>query len=353
MNARAIALGTSGIGPLGIGPVCILGTGLIGGSLMRDLAARGVSVFGYTRSAADARQTVADGFDVATSLAAALQRAESEAALIVIAVPFNAVAEVVDAIAHFAPSCGVTDVVSVKTPVHDIIAARGMLERYVGGHPMAGTESSGWAASHTGLFARAAWVVTYDFAADCAARGQQVPQAWAALFSQVCTMAGLVGAEAVPVSARKHDEAVARVSHLPHVVAEALAVVGDRGRTLAQSLAAGSFKGATRVAGTEPALVRNMCETNAAPLATALAELISLLEDAHSHLTAQPPSMQHLAESGHRAYERMTARTAAERESVSPVAVSSRPVMRVHPGGPGWVQQLKQIEAIGGRIEVF
>lgn len=353
MNARAIALGTSGIGPLGIGPVCILGTGLIGGSLMRDLAARGVSVFGYTRSAADARQTVADGFDVATSLATALQRAESEAALIVIAVPFNAVAEVVDAIAQFAPSCGVTDVVSVKTPVHDIVAARGMLERYVGGHPMAGTESSGWAASHTGLFARAAWVVTYDFAADCAARGQQVPQAWAALFSQVCTMAGLVGAETVPVSARKHDEAVARVSHLPHVVAEALAVVGDRGRTLAQSLAAGSFKGATRVAGTEPALVRNMCETNAAPLATALAELISLLEDAHSHLTAQPPSMQHLAESGHRAYERMTARTAAERESVSPVAVSSRPVMRVHPGGPGWVQQLKQIEAIGGRIEVF
>lgn len=157
MNAHAIALG-----PSGIGPVCIIGNGLIGGSLMRDLAARGVSVFGYTRSTADARKAAAEGFDVATSLDAVLQRAQAETALIVIAVPFTAVAEVVDAIAQFAPSCGLTDVVSVKMPVHEIIAARGMLERYVGGHPMAGTESSGWAASHTGLFARAAWVVTYD-----------------------------------------------------------------------------------------------------------------------------------------------------------------------------------------------
>ena len=316
---------------------------------MRDLAAHDHAVFGYTHSNAGARQAAADGFDVRVDLGAVLRRAEDEDALIVIAVPFDAVAEMLDAIAQWAPSCGITDVVSVKGPVHELMRERGMLERYVGGHPMAGTESSGWAASRTGLFAQAAWVVTYDYAAEA----EQVPGRWSDLFADVCRMVALVGAEAVPVSSDAHDEAVARVSHLPHVLAEALAVVGDRGHTLAQSLAAGSFKGATRVAGTQPSLVRNMCETNAEPLVRVLDECIELLKEARDGLDAPAPSMEWLAEAGHRAYVRMNARSGARRESVSPVVISSRPVMRVHPGSPGWVAQLKQIEALGGRVEVF
>lgn len=330
-------------------PVCIVGNGLIGGSLMRDLAAKGERVFGYTHSRAGARQAATDGFDVTTDLAAVLQRAEAEGALIVIAVPFDAVDDVLGAIQDNAPTCGVTDVVSVKRPVYAAVEKRGMLERYVGGHPMAGTETSGWNASRKGLFAGAAWVVTYDYAAAV----DRVPETWTTLFTQVCRMAGLVGAEAVPVSADKHDEAVARVSHLPHVIAEALAIVGDRGHTLAQSLAAGSFKGATRVAGTPPSLVRNMCETNAEPLVGVLDEFIALLNDARSSLSQEHPDLRHLAEAGNRAHTRMAARSGARRESVSPVEISSRPVMRVHPGGPGWVAQLRQIEAVGGRVEVF
>ena len=330
-------------------PVCIIGNGLIGGSLMRDLAGRGQRVFGHTRSGGGARHAAADGFDVSTDLVAVLRRAEEEGALIVIAVPFDAVAEVLDAIAEHAPTCAITDVVSVKRPVYELVTERGMRERYVGGHPMAGTEASGWHASQEGLFKGAAWVVTYDYATEV----DRVPAEWAELFAEVCRMAALVGAESVPVSAVKHDEAVARVSHLPHVIAEALAITGDRGRTLAQSLAAGSFKGGTRVAGTQPSLVRNMCETNAEPLVGVLDEFIALLVDARDSLAADSPSMEHLAEAGHRAYVRMSARSGARRESVSPVAISSRPVMRVHPGGPGWVKQLQQIESLGGRVEVF
>ena len=330
-------------------PVCIVGNGLIGGSLMRDLASRGVHVFGYTHSGAGSRQADADGFDVSTDLATVLERAEELGALIVVAVPFDAVAGVLDAVAEHAPTCGITDVVSVKQPVYDLILERGMQERYVGGHPMAGTTASGWAASQQGLFVRAAWVVTYDYARQV----ERVPASWAELFTTVCRMAALVGAESVPVSAVKHDESVARVSHLPHVIAEALSIVGDRGRTLAQSLAAGSFKGATRVAGTQPSLVRNMCETNAEPLVGVLDEFIALLEDARANLSGDQPTMKQLAESGHRAHTRMSARSGARRESVSPVAISSRPVMRVHPGGPGWVKQLEQIESLGGRVEVF
>ena len=344
-----------------LGSVCIIGNGLIGGSLLRDLAARGVRVFGSTHSEAAAARAVAEGFEVSSSLIDVLSRAESELALIVVAVPFDAVASVLDAIAEHAPSCGVTDVVSVKAPVLELVAQRGMRERYVGGHPMAGTAESGWAATQTGLFQGAAWVVAYDYARECAEAGPsagqgaggRVPDSWVRVFGQVCRMVALVGAEAVPVTARKHDETVARISHLPHVIAEALAVTGDRGGPMAQSLAAGSFAGATRVAGTRPVLVRNMCETNAAPLVEVLDEYIALLNDARASLAGNPPSMQALAEAGHTAHERMSARSGARRESVSPVAVSSRPVMRVHPGAPGWVAQLEQIEALGGRVEVF
>ncbi|WP_290343398.1 prephenate dehydrogenase [Corynebacterium auris] len=320
---------------------------------MRDAAAADAAAFGHTLSRSGARQAERDGFDVSTDLAATLQRAAADDALIVIATPMNSVAEVLDAIAEHAPECGITDVVSVKRPVYDLVVERGLQSRYVGGHPMAGTENSGWSASQSGLFRRAAWAVTYDWAAELDEAGQPVPAEWAELFTQVCQLAALAGAEAVPVSGARHDEAVARVSHLPHVIAEALSIVGDKGDTLAQSLAAGSFKGATRVAGTDPQLVRNMVETNAAALVPTIDELIELLRSARDGLATGHPDMKQLAESGHRAYTRFNARSGARRESVSPVRISSRPVMRVHPGSPNWVRDLKQIESLGARIEVF
>ena len=101
-------------------PVCIIGNGLIGGSLMRDLTAKGAEVFGYTQSNAGSRQALADGFDVSTDLPSVLSRAEECGALIVVAVPFDAVGSVLDAVAQYAPSCGVTDVVSVKGPVYAV-----------------------------------------------------------------------------------------------------------------------------------------------------------------------------------------------------------------------------------------
>lgn len=316
---------------------------------MRDLAKAGHETFGYTHSKSGTRAAQKDGFDVSNDLPAVLQDAQERGALIVIATPMEAVATILDAIAQHAPDCGFTDVVSVKKRVYDLVLERGMEARYVGGHPMAGTEFSGWGASQEGLFTRAAWVVTYDYAESV----DKVPDSWAQLFGQVCKLVATTGAEAVPVSVKRHDEAVARVSHLPHVIAEALSVVGDRGGTLAQSLAAGSFKDATRVAGTEPSLVRNMCETNAESLVEVIDEFVTLLHDARSALAAEPASIKRLAQNGHRAHTRMSARSGARGESVSPVKISSRPVMRVHPGAPGWVKQLRQIESLGGRVEVF
>lgn len=321
--------------------------------MLRDLVAAGHPAYGYTQSTSGMRAAVKEGFEATDSLDKALARAENDAALIVLAVPMGAVEPVLDAVAAQAPSCGITDVVSVKTPVYEAVRARGLAGRYVGGHPMAGTEFSGWKASQPGLFHRAAWVVTYDYAAELEAAGQRVPQGWIDLFADVVRMVINVKAEAIPTRVTNHDAAVARVSHLPHVLANALSVVGDNGGTLAQSLAAGSFKDATRVAGTAPELQRAMCESNAAALVGTLDEVIELLREAREALSAEEPDLSELIESGHRAHTRLEARSGARKESVSPIKISSRPVMRLHPGGPGWVRQLAQTEDLGGRIEIY
>lgn len=320
---------------------------------MRDLAAAGRTVYGYNRSTSGTRSAVKEGYDVSDKLDEVLTRANGDKALLVLAVPMHAVEDVLDHIVAHAPDCGITDVVSVKTPVYEAIKARGLDARYVGGHPMAGTEHSGWKASHTGLFERAAWVITYDYAAELDAAGRPVPQEWIDLFTDVTTMAQNAKAEAVPSLVANHDAAVARVSHLPHVIAAALSVVGDHGGLLAQSLAASSFKGATRVAGTAPDLQRAMCESNAPALVGALDEFIAQLEDARAALASDDPNIKELVEAGHRTRLRLEARSGASKDSVSPVKISSRPVMRLHPGGPHWVRQLAQTEDIGGRIEIF
>lgn len=334
-------------------PICLIGLGLIGGSLLRDLSAAQHPVFGYNHSTSGARTAAREGFDVTDDLPVVLTRAEEENAIIVLAVPMNAVGPVLDEVAKYAPHCGITDVVSVKTAVYNEIRARGMEGRYVGGHPMAGTTESGWGASQDGLFKRAAYVITYDYAVECNAAGVPVSKSWIALFSDVVRMVNLVGAEAVPARVAAHDGAVARISHLPHVLAETLAVVGDNGGILAQSLAAGSFRDGTRVAGTAPELVQQMCGTNAPALVDALDEALTILQAARDKLASDNPDITGLAEAGHRARTRIAARTGARKESVSPVKISSRPVLRLHPGGAGWLGQLKQAESLGGRIEIF
>jgi len=154
---------------------------------------------------------------------------------------------------------------------------------------------------------------------------------------------------------------VARISHLPHILAEALAIVGDNGGTLALSLAAGSFRDGTRVAGSAPSLVRAMCETNHAALLDALDETLTLLQDARANLDADKPSVGELVDAGYRSRIRYEARSNSRSGSTSGDSVhngpgsdmSARPVIRFHPGADNWVSQLIQAENVGARIEVF
>lgn len=320
-------------------PVCVLGLGLIGGSLLRDLQRAGWQAFGWNRSAGTVDAARGEGFDVSGELTDVLQRAEREGALIVLGVPVPALRGLLAEIAVHAPSCGLTDVTSVKTTVLDAVEAAGLAKNFVGGHPMAGTADSGWEATMTGLFDGAVWVVCHDNAED--------DGTWIRTWTTVVNMARSVGSAVVPARAGKHDRAVARISHLPHILAEALSVAGDRGGSLALSLAASSFRDGTRVAGTDPLLVQAMCDNNAPALINAIDETIDLLGQARESL-ASGTGLESLVEEGFAARGRFEARAGRTQSDAT-----NRPLFNVQPGKPGWLEQLDAAEQAGAELSII
>jgi prephenate dehydrogenase len=268
----------------------VLGLGLIGGSIMRATAAAGRQVFGYNRSVEGAQGARSDGFDATTDLTDALTRANDSNALIVLAVPMPALPAMLAHIRELAPACPLTDVTSVKGAVLDAVTAAGLRKRFVGGHPMTGTEQSGWVAGQAGLFIRTPWVISVDDGVD--------PTVW----SMVMTLALDCGALVVPAKSNEHDAAAAAISHLPHLLAEALAVTAAE-VPLAFALAAGSFRDGTRVAASPPDLVRAMCEGNSGQLLPAVDQVIALLSRARESLGGRN-SVAELVEAGHAARTR-------------------------------------------------
>jgi len=266
-------------------PVCVLGLGLIGGSVLRAVAAKGRETFGFNRSFLGARAARDDGFTATTDLDEALSWADRHGALIVLAVPMPAVAPLLEQVSLAAPRCPMTDVISVKGPVLEAVRAAGLLDRYVGGHPMAGTAHSGWTAGTADLFAGAPWVVSVDDHVD--------PVVWTA----VMELAMDCGSVVVPARSDEHDAAAASISHLPHIFAEVMAL--EAGEVpLAFALAAGSFRDGTRVAATAPDLVRAMCEANAEELLPALDRALRVLERTRDSLQRHR-SVAELVEAGH------------------------------------------------------
>lgn len=281
---RDAATGRDTVLPAGL---CVLGLGLIGGSLLRA-GAEHLPTFGWSPSETTRAAASADGFEVLETLDEALDRAASMDALVVLASPITAFGPLLSRIDARTPRALLTDVGSVKGPVAEQVATLAPTARYIGSHPMAGTAQSGWAAGTADLFAGSAWVT-------CLRQNRDI-DAWA----QVAGLALAVGCRVVPVEAAAHDDAVARISHLPHLLALALAQVGMQGGSLALSLAASSFADGTRVAGTRPELVRAMCEANSRPLASAMDEALALLGIARASL-ASTGSLTKITEGGHRA----------------------------------------------------
>jgi prephenate dehydrogenase len=291
--------------------------------VLRAAARAGRTVWGSTESAVDADAARTEGFEVASTVGEALTRAAGSDALVVLAVPLPALDGVLRRVRRFAPRCRLTDVVSVKAPVAETVARLAPRARYVGGHPMAGTTESGWAAGSADLFKGAAWVVAADEGLDLA------------VWADVAGLALAVGAVVVPAAIDEHDAAVARISHLPHVMAAVLAHVGASGGPLALSLAAGSFRDGTRVAGSPPELVTAMCEGNRVALLAAVDDALGRLGAARGSL-ASTGRLAATIRAGHQG------RTALE-EHTGPEVVPDLTV-------PDALARLRELGRMGGRV---
>jgi prephenate dehydrogenase len=308
--------------------LCVIGLGLIGGSLLRAAGGAGWKVRGTARPGTNLTAARDAGFDVSSSIEDVLAGAAADDALIVLAVPLPAIAEVLPVVARHAPDCRLTDVVSVKAPVAAAVARRARCARYVGGHPMAGTSTSGWAAGSATLFTGAPWVVSSDEGTD--------PLVWA----QVATLALDCGAHVVPAGAAEHDAAVARISHLPHVLAAVLASSGAGGGPLALALGAGSYSDGTRVAASQPELVRAMCEGNRDALLDAVDDALGRLGAARGSL-ASTGALEATLRAGHQArLDFEAARAAAGEKGTGTIDLSARGSMR----------RLRELGHLGGRV---
>jgi prephenate dehydrogenase len=265
--------------------IAVVGLGLIGGSLLRALAGQGHRLLAYdvdpatraTARTAAARAPAGARWQVTGTLRDAAGPSE----LTVLAVPLPALGEILDELSRSLYTGLVTDVTSVKGPVRDLVATRlrpphARTAGFVGGHPMAGRESSGFTAGDAGLFTGAAWALCIE------------PDTTLAEWLQVAALVTALGARVVPTTADEHDRAVAAVSHVPHLVATALtaAAAGD---PLALTLGAGSFRDGTRVAAAPPDLVASMAGGNAAAANAALQSVLASLAEARAALTAPDP----------------------------------------------------------------
>lgn len=258
--------------------VAVVGLGLIGGSAAQTLVAQGIRVTGWDPDGPTRALARAAGIEAVTTLD---DLAAAGAPLVVLAVPLRAVETTVARLADLLQDGTVlTDVASVKGPVRDAVRAAGIADCYVGAHPMAGTEHSGFAAADPELLRDVRWAVTLDESTRLDA------------FLRVTGLVTEAFAGVVhPLSDAVHDQAVALVSHVPHVVATELLnlVVGSPVSEVAQGLAAGSFRDGTRVARTTPRRTQAMVTDNAGWVAAALRRAARDLEVLADRLEENAP----------------------------------------------------------------
>ena len=254
----------------------VIGLGLIGGSVAKAAKRRGWRVVAYDENSATLRDAKQQGIvdEVAADCASCV--ADGRVDFLVVAVPVMASGEVFARLAPMLSAAAVvTDAGSVKQPVLDD-AARHFQDkrgRFVAAHPIAGREDSGFAASGADLFDGRV-VILCGEGADADAV-QKAEEFWRA-----------VGGRVVRMTAARHDELFAHISHLPHVLSYALvAAVGARpdGEELLR-YAGGGFRDFVRIAASDPRMWRDICIANRAPLVAALADYRRHLSALEKHI---------------------------------------------------------------------
>ena len=274
------------------GPVRIVGTGLLGASIGLALRDKGVEVVLDDVSPAALALAVDYG-------AGRPPAAGDEPELIVVAVPPDVTATVVERELRNHPNAVVTDVASVKSEPLDRLRAVGAdVSRYIGSHPMAGRERSGPTAARADLFIGRPWVI---------AGHDDISHHRAAVVEHLALD---LGATVVPMDPESHDRAVAVVSHAPQLVATLMASRLREAPGEALGLAGGGVRDVTRIAASDPGLWVQIIGANAEHIRPVLADLRDELDRVLTALadpaaTGSPRAIAETMASGNRGVERL------------------------------------------------
>ena len=254
--------------------IAVLGVGLIGGSI--GLAARrraGARVCGYDPDERVLAKALALGAidTAATDIAGAVRDAD----MVFVAAPVGALGETVAlALQSAGADCVVSDVGSTKR----VLADAGSDERFIGGHPLAGAETSGVEHAREDLFEGAVWYLT------------PAANSTGVLYERLHRLLTTIGARPVAIDAETHDRLLAAVSHLPHVLANVLATQAAStlgGAAEGRVPAVGpSFRDATRVAGANSAIWTDIYISNRDALIPAIDAFAAALGEVRATLAA-------------------------------------------------------------------
>lgn len=250
--------------------IAFIGLGLIGGSIARGIKREhpDTTIMAYMRSRSRLEQAKEDGI-VDVILDGVGEQLRS-CDLIFLCTPVEYNAQYLQAIRpYLKPGALITDVGSTKTDIHEEVIRLGMEDCFVGGHPMAGSEKTGYENSTDHLLENAYYIITPT--------RKTSPEDT----KRLVRVAETIGSIPLVLDPREHDQITAAISHLPHIVASSLVNLvkdSDNEQELMKRLAAGGFKDITRIASASPQMWEQICMTNSQNLADMLERYIASLQ---------------------------------------------------------------------------
>lgn len=258
-----------------------IGLGLIGGSIARALKKFDAKITIVAYDTSREALALAEKERIVDIAASAVDQSFSKCDYIFLCAPVQKNDENLAAVGSvMKPDALLTDVGSVKTAIHEAVHAAGLDRRFIGGHPMAGSERTGFANSRASLLENAYYILT---------PAPGVPEEKTAAYRSL--VAGM-GAIPLILDYRKHDYVVAAISHLPHVIASSLVNLvreADREEGIMKLIAAGGFKDITRIASSSPVMWQQICLTNGENISKLLADYISSLEQIRYEIDSARP----------------------------------------------------------------
>lgn len=253
----------------------VAGLGLIGGSIAKALKLKaGVKeVIGWNH-----RQTAVDngiGDGILSDKSSSNIECLKGCGVIYICTPVGLITETALKLYKLSPESIITDAASTKAKIMESIRESAPDMRFIGGHPMAGSEKTGYGASSQSLFENAYYVL-------CKSEGASTAD-----FSVIEALAQNMGAITVSMEPNDHDRAVALISHLPHVAASSLSrLAGIKDSGELSMLAAGGFRDITRIASSSEALWSDILKNNNKMVREALRAYIEELKTVDEYLEA-------------------------------------------------------------------